>query len=118
VRSYIVDDDVGVRQALRLLLEEKLGVQVVGEAAHAHGLTALVETARADLVLVDWELPGSIDAALLARLHQLDCRPRIIVLSSYSDVKEAALAAGADAFAAKCDSPDLLASVIIGWPAG
>jgi DNA-binding NarL/FixJ family response regulator len=112
LRAYIADDEAEVREALRLLLEQKLGCQIVGEAAHAHGLISLVDSAHADLVLIDWELPGRVDARLLEGLRQLASRPRIIVCSSYPDLKEAALAAGADAFAGKGDPPELLLAVI------
>ena len=112
LRAYIADDEAEVREALRLLLEQKLGCQIVGEAAHTHGLISLVGSAHADLVLIDWELPGRVDARLLEGLHQLVSRPRIIVCSSYPDLKEAALAAGADAFAGKGDPPEHLLAVV------
>jgi DNA-binding NarL/FixJ family response regulator len=112
LRAYIADDEAEVREALRLLLEQKLGCQIVGEAAHTHGLISLVGSAHADLVLIDWELPGRVDARLLEGLRQLASRPCIFVCSSYPDLKEAALAAGADAFAGKGDPPELLLAVI------
>jgi DNA-binding NarL/FixJ family response regulator len=112
LRAYIADDEAEVREALRLLLEQKLGCQIVGEAAHTHGLISLVGSAHVDLVVIDWELPGRVDARLLEGLRQLASRPRIIVCSSYPDLKEAALAAGADAFAGKGDPPELLLAVI------
>jgi DNA-binding NarL/FixJ family response regulator len=101
-----------VRQALRLLVEKKLGLTVAGEAAHTHGLISLVESAGADLLLLDWELPDRVDARLLAGLHQLHHRPRIIVVSSRADVRAAVLAAGADAFADKCEAPEHLLAIV------
>lgn len=38
MRVLLVDDQVRVRSALRLLLEQELGFQVVGETADATGL--------------------------------------------------------------------------------
>lgn len=118
MRAYIADDDVVAREALRLLLERKLGCQVVGEAAHVHGLPSLVESAQADLVLMDWELPGRVDARLLASLHRLPRRPRVVVLSSRCDLEEAAREMGADAFAAKCDPPEYLSAAVMGQSGG
>jgi DNA-binding NarL/FixJ family response regulator len=104
----LADDDADGRQALRLLLERQLDFRVVGEAAHAHGLVALVDASQADLVLLDWKLPGGVDAWLLADLHRIAHRPHIIVLGSHPDQKAAAIAAGADAFADKGSTPERL----------
>ncbi len=114
MHAYIADDDPEVRRALRLLLEGKLGYQVVGEAAHSYGLISLVESAGADLVILDWELPGRVDARLLRGMHALAASPRIIVVSCYPDLREAARAAGADGFAAKGDPPEQLQAVLLG----
>ncbi len=112
MRVYIADDEPEVRRALRLLLEQKMGYTVVGEAAHTHGLISLVEAAGANLVLIDWELPARVDARLLAGLHRLALSPRIVVLSSCADLQETAMVAGADAFASKCDPPERLLATL------
>jgi DNA-binding NarL/FixJ family response regulator len=109
---YLADDDAEVRRALRLLVEKKLGLSVAGEAAHTHGLIPLVESAEADLLLLDWELPDRVDARLIAALHQLRRSLRIVIVSSRPDVREAALAAGADAFADKCEAPEHLLAIV------
>ncbi len=114
MRVYIADDDPEVRQALRLLLEQQLGYEVVGEAAHSYGLTSLVESAGADLVILDWELPGRVDTFLLASLRRLSPKPRIIAISCRPDLKASALAAGADGFAGKGDAPDDLVALLAG----
>lgn len=49
---------VKLRQALRVLLEQADQVQIVGEVADAPGLLARLEGAAAELVLLDWDLPG------------------------------------------------------------
>ena len=113
---YIADDDPEVRRALRLLLEQRLGSQVVGEAAHTYGLISLVESTQADSVIIDWELPGRVDAKLLVGLHQLAQAPRIIVMSCHPDMKKVALAAGADAFAGKGEPPEQLLAALVERP--
>jgi DNA-binding NarL/FixJ family response regulator len=116
MHAYIADDDPEVRRALRLLLEQKLGSQVVGEAAHTYGLISLVESTQADLVIIDWELPGRVDAKLLAGLHQLAQAPRVIVTSCHPDLRNVALAAGADAFAGKGEPPENLVAALVDGP--
>lgn len=112
IRIYVADDDVEVRHALRLLLKQQPACQIVGEAAHAHGLVALVESAQADMVLLDWELPGGVDAWLLADLHGITRRPCVVVLGCSPDQHADAARAGADAFADKSAPPDQLLSAI------
>ena len=111
-RAYLADDDAEVRRALRVMLEQGLGMRIVGETAHTHGLASLVEATQADMVLIDWELPQRVDAWLIAELHRLSPRPIVIVTSSQADVKDGALAAGAEAFVDKSEPPESLVSVV------
>jgi len=64
----IADDQPRVRHALRLLLEQEPGVNVVGEAAEAKTLLAQVAARCPDLVLLDWGLPGMAAEDLLVPL--------------------------------------------------
>lgn len=112
VRVYLADDDVEVRRALRFMLEQGLGVKIAGEAAHTYGLAPLVEGAQADIVLIDWELPHRVDACLIAELHRLSSRPVVIITSSRADMKDAALAAGAEGFVDKSEPPESLVRVV------
>lgn len=91
----LADDQAQVRSALRLLLEQETGFQVVGEAADATGLLLAVTEKAPDLVLLDWELP-SLPAAQLLRLLKVE-RPllKIIAMSSRPEVGRLALDAGA-----------------------
>jgi len=101
-----------LRVALEILLREEPGTNVVGTASEAASLRALLQTARPDLVLLDWDLPGHPPASLLAEARSLAPRPQVIVLGRDLDVKPAALAAGADAFVLKGDSPGQLLAAI------
>jgi len=123
MRIFLADDQAKVCSALRLLLEQEPGLSVVGEAAEAKDLLAQVQRTRPDLVLLDWELPGlrvpsastsltgseiSSGQRLLAALHSLSCRLKVIALSGHVEAREEALAAGADAFVSKGDPPERL----------
>ncbi len=112
MRVLIIDDQPQVCSAVRLLLNQEPGVTVVGETAEAGDLLAQVEAIRPDLVLLDWELPDR-GGALVAELRAV--RPGLVVvaLSSRPEVRQAALAAGADAFVSKGDPPERLVNQ--GW---
>jgi DNA-binding NarL/FixJ family response regulator len=119
MRVLIADDQLKVRSALKLLLEQDPEVSVVGEAMEAEDLLAQVRGACADLVLLDWELPGLRAVnPLLSTLRVLCPRLSVIVLSGRPEARRAALAAGADAFVSKGDPPERLLAAVIGCMGG
>jgi DNA-binding NarL/FixJ family response regulator len=112
MRVVLADAQAKVRSALRLLLEQEPGVEVLGEAVDATGLLERVKASCPDLVLLDWDLPGSPATALMTVLHSLCPRLQVIVLSGRPEVRQAALDAGADAFTSKGDPPERLLRAI------
>jgi two-component system, NarL family, invasion response regulator UvrY len=111
-RVLIADGRARVRFGLRTLLDKASDVEVVGEVEEAEDLIEEIEACCADLVLVDWGLPGLEDAALIETLREICPGVGLIVLSGHPEVKQAALQAGADAFVNKTESPVYLLSVI------
>ena len=112
MRILIADDQERVRFALRVLLAQQPGVQVVGEAASGEALLAQAGAVAADLALVDWELPRLAGAGGLPGIHRSVPALQIVVLSSRPGVRQAALAAGGDAFVSKGEPPERLLTVI------
>jgi CheY-like chemotaxis protein len=104
IRILIVDDDAGMRGALRAVFsgDPRYSVQV---AADGHDALALIETYRPHLVLVDLRTPG-LDGADLCRAVKSSPVPRatrVLAMSGSGgdEPRERLLAAGADAFLAK-----------------
>ena len=58
MRIVLADGESNIRYGLRVLLEERLGIEVAGEAADVRDLLAQVKAGCPDLVLLSWELPG------------------------------------------------------------
>lgn len=112
MRLLLADDQIKVRSALRLLLEQEPDFQVVGEAADATGLLLAVTEKEPDVVLLDWELPG-LPAAQLIRLLQYE-RPslKIIAMSSRPEVERLALDTDVPTFLSKSESPERVLSII------
>lgn len=110
----LADDQLDVRSALRLLLEQEPGIRVAGEASTAEELLAAVKVAAPDLVLLDWELPAETkeQAKTLAALHALAPDTAVITLSGWPEARQAALAAGAAAFVSKNEPPETLLAAI------
>jgi DNA-binding NarL/FixJ family response regulator len=112
MRVLLADDQSKVRSALRLLLEQEPGIQVLGEAVDTTGLLDWVKEACPDLVLLDWELPGLGVDRLLPTLRELCPGLAVIALSGRPEARRAALDAGADAFVSKGDPPEQLLAAV------
>jgi DNA-binding NarL/FixJ family response regulator len=112
MRVLLADDQLNVRSALRLLLEQETDFQVVGETADATGLLLAVSEKAPDLVLLDWELPG-LPATQLVRLLQYE-RPslKIIAMSSRPEAERQTGEAGVNTFLNKNETPDRVLATI------
>jgi DNA-binding NarL/FixJ family response regulator len=108
MRILLADDQAKVRSALRLLLEQEPGMDVVGEVAEAEALAIEVKDTQPDLVLLDWELPGLVVNGRFIALWP--CHPylKVIALSGRPEARRTAIAAGVDAFVCKGDPPERL----------
>jgi DNA-binding NarL/FixJ family response regulator len=112
MRVLLADDQAKVLSALRLILEQEPGLEIVGEAAGVAQLLALAEELRPDLILLDWELRGAPHDDLLPLLRSLCPCLKVIVLSARPEARRAALAAGADVFVSKVDGPGALLAAL------
>jgi DNA-binding NarL/FixJ family response regulator len=106
--AVVADNESKVRFALRTLLVQRARIDVVGEAECAEELLALVDAACPDLVLLPWRLQGMDTCELLPRLKEACPDLHVIVLSARPEVRQDALASGADAFVSKMDQPEKL----------
>jgi CheY-like chemotaxis protein len=100
-RILIADDRRSVRSSLRLLMEQRTSAVVVGEAADAPGLLSLLEDSRADILLLDWELPGLPVRYLVQVLRSEWPLLHIVAMSSRPEARELAELAGVFAFLSK-----------------
>lgn len=114
MRILVADSQPRVRFALRVLLEQQPGIQVVGEATDAQGLLAQARMTSPDLVLLGWELPGLLAVDSLSALRKIRSDLLVIALSGRPEARQAALKAGANAFVSKSDPPERLLAAIGG----
>jgi DNA-binding NarL/FixJ family response regulator len=112
LRIFLADDQLAVRSAIRLLLEQETAFQVVGEAETATALLVQLAGSRPDLVLLDWELPGLPAVGSIATIHAGYPTLILIALSSRLEARQAALQAGADGFVGKSEPPEQLLAII------
>lgn len=120
MRVLLADDSPEVRSALRLLLRQLPGYELVGEAEDGAALLSACEALRPDVVLLDWELPGAqvfaenapLRFGSVSTVKVLAPDAHVIALSVLPQASAEALGAGADAFVCKSDPPRRLIDVL------
>ncbi len=105
-RVLLADRHDEVLRALTSFLEEEEGITIVGSAKESTALVQRAREADADLVLVEFGLPGCPPGELFAALHGLSPRPRVVAMSAQPEDSRAALRAGADGFLSKAEDGD------------
>jgi CheY-like chemotaxis protein len=104
----VVDDERGVREALRLLLEEDYDVSEAGDGSEA---LAMTRKDVFDLILLDIKMPGVGGLEILERVRHLAPTTKVILLTALDAARPATLAMklGATDYVTKpFDGEDLL----------
>ena len=120
VRVLLVDDHILFRQALRLLLGAKPGIEVVAELGDGTQVQELVASLAPDVVVMDISMPdvNGVEAtrALLAR----NPKQRVLVLSAYSSAAFVSelLQIGALGYVLKTSSSECLVEAILAVAGG
>lgn len=113
LRILVADAHTFVRYALQVALPQMKGiaVEVVNEVTVIDELPARVDVLQPELLLLDWQLPYLTETHLTNVRHMCP-HIKIIALSTHSEVRDAALKAGVDAFVSKGDGAEHLIEAI------
>jgi len=103
IRIAIVDDHEIVREGLKSILQKEPDFEVVAEAGTADDLSALVDQAVPDVVLLDARLPGISGAEACKRLVASHPDIAVLIVSTYADehLVEECINAGARGYVVK-----------------
>ncbi|MFG3206577.1 response regulator [Streptomyces sp. NPDC048192] len=118
VRVLVVDDQEIVRTALRLVIDRREGLSVVGEAGDGEEAVALAAALCPDVVLMDVRMPGTTGVEATRRIVREwpgpGPVPRVLVLTTFDldEYVHAALRAGAVGFLLKTSRPEQLAAAL------
>jgi DNA-binding NarL/FixJ family response regulator len=112
MRILLADDQDRVRYALRVLLAQQPGLEIVAEVYDAEDMMAQLGAVCPDLALVDWELPGLVQSGGLTAIRKVCPHVMVTVLSGRPGARRDAQAAGADAFVSKGDPPERLLAAV------
>lgn len=114
VKIILVDDHNLFRNGLKLLLSGHPNMKVVAEASNGAEFLLLLNTTKADVVLIDIEMPvmNGIEATMLSKIKKPEIQ--IIALSMFSDKKYyyEMIKSGISGFVLKEASPEELEKAI------
>jgi len=116
IRVLLADDHPIVRDGIRNLLTDSIGIEIIGEAEDGHQAYQQVIEKSPDVLLLDMELPGIHGVDLTKKLIEEGIKVKILALSSYSDkafISEM-LAMGASGYLIKDEVPKNIVDAIRG----
>jgi DNA-binding NarL/FixJ family response regulator len=107
IRVLCVDDHQFLTDGLASRINLERDMQCVGSLPSAEGLAEQAESLRADVVILDLEMPGPDSLEMLAQLKSLNESVRVIVLTAHvrDHYIDQALKFGAAGYFSKNDPP-------------
>ena len=87
IRVMLVDDHPVVRAGVRMIVQSRPEMKVVGEADNRDDALALAASERPDIILLDLDLGGESGMALIADLIAASAETRIIILTGLRDAE-------------------------------
>ena len=114
IRLLLADDQALVRGALAALLDLEPDLEVVAQVGRGDEVAAAARDARADVALLDVEMPGldGIGAAAALRRTYPECRSLIVTTFGRPGYLRRALDAGASGFVVKDTPAEQLADAV------
>ena len=87
---FIVDDESTIRQGLKCIIEwDKLGFEIIGEAANGKDALTFILQNNPDVVMLDIRIPKLSGLEVAEQARQKGYQGKIIILSGFSDFKYA-----------------------------
>ncbi|MBO0995995.1 response regulator [Bacillus sp. SD088] len=99
----LVDDHSLLRSGLKLLLQKKPFIKIVGEASDGHEALRMYEDLKPDLLILDISMPKLDGIQVLKKIKKRHENSKVIVLTMHEDKEYVTLAiqAGADGYIPK-----------------
>ena len=114
IKVLVVDDHAVVREGLKRIITENVGMTVTGEAADGHEAMLVIKSEPCDVVLLDITMPNKNGLDVLKELHAESPRLPVLVLSMHGEDQYAirVLRAGAAGYLTKDSAPAKLVQAI------
>ncbi len=114
IRVFLLDDHALVRAGYRMILQNELDIEVVGEASSGEEGLPMIKQLLPDVVLCDVHMPGISGLEITERLQKGQVGPKVVIVSVQEEgpMPKRLLDAGASAYVGKgCDSKELLRAI-------
>jgi len=114
IRVFIADDHSIVRSGIRRLLEDQVGIRIVGEAADGQEAIQKILETDPDVILLDISMPGMDGLDVTKQLKAIDPKVRILILTMHAEEQYAPrlMRAGAMGYVTKHAAPEELYKAI------
>jgi DNA-binding NarL/FixJ family response regulator len=114
IRILIVDDQLVVREGLRLLIENHPGIKIGAMASNAAEALEIVARESFDLIILNLELGGSSALSFIPQLRSMANKASVLALTGVRDsaVHQKAVQFGARGVVLKDDAADVLIKAI------
>ena len=114
IRILIVDDQLVVREGLRMLIENHPGTKVIAMASTRSEALDILARDTCDLIILDLELGGYSAVSFIPQLREAARNSRVLVLTGSRDsaIHQKAAQLGAMGVVLKEDAADLLLKAI------
>jgi len=115
-----VDDNSEVCKSLQRWFEQLSAFRWLGSWTSTAGVEEAVARLEPDVVLLDYDMPGSDPLGLITRLKQRFPSVRVAILTGHlrPDYIENAIGAGAVGYISKSDNPVVIAAAVQGIAEG
>ena len=102
-RVVLADDHAPFRQVVKMVLSEKPGIEVIGEADDGFQLLSLLDRLSPNMVILDISMPniGGIEAARQIKKSNPDIKVLILTMHRDREYLDRALSANAEGYLLK-----------------
>jgi two-component system, NarL family, invasion response regulator UvrY len=114
IRVFLLDDHALVRAGYRMILQNELDIEVIGEAASGEEGLPVIKKLKPDVVLCDLHLPGISGLEITERITRAELGIKVLIVSVQEEgpMPKRLLDAGASAYIGKAgDSKELLKAI-------
>jgi len=114
IKVFIADDHAIVRQGLKQILSETSNLTVVGEAENGKEVLKKISGTKADVLLMDYDMPGKNGLDVLIELKSLLPHLPVIIISIFPEEHYGTrfLKAGASGYMSKNSAPEQVIEAI------
>lgn len=100
-KIMIVDDSLRARCALKALISQQAGINVIAEASNGQEAIQIISKQKPDIVIMDIRMPVMDGLEATRAIKAGWSQVKVIILTMYPYHQPEAMAAGADAFLVK-----------------